>query len=371
MRKNVIAILLIMIFLTGCTGVIQTENQNMTIEQVQMYAQQTLTAQAVPSGTTGQSGLIIRPVSGSSAVVPTATEDTAGLIYHPVYRAPTATPVPTATVPYITFPVYQQPTASYNYPNYAQQVSTVCDRLSFIEDVTIPDNTVMAPGQIFRKVWRIQNAGSCTWSSGYQLVYTGGDAMGYNYAVNLPKSVAPGEIVDVSIDLTAPNSYGVYQSNWKLRSPSGNIFGTANMNNDANGGIWAKIVVGNNGNMATVAPNVTPVNTNCTLLSVKPAYRASFKRGEETDFIFQVRNNSNLFWDTENMDIAYIGGENMLKRKAQTRKDLPYDVAPGGTLKYALDAVVPTDPGVYTMTMGVVRGYEVICSMDVTVTVVY
>ena len=54
-----------------------------------------------------------------------------------------------------------------------------------------------------------------------------------------------------------------------------------------------------------------------------------------------------------------------------TRKDLPYDVAPGGTLSYALDAVVPWDPGVYTMTMGIVRGYEIICTMDVTVTVVY
>ena len=71
------------------------------------------------------------------------------------------------------------------------------------------------------------------------------------------------------------------------------------------------------------------------------------------------------------MDIAYIGGENMLKRKEQDRKDLPMDVAPGGVLYYALDAVAPSVPGTYTMTMAVVRGYEILCSMDATITVMY
>ena len=61
----------------------------------------------------------------------------------------------------------------------------------------------------------------------------------------------------------------------------------------------------------------------------------------------------------------------MLKRKENSRLDLPMDVAPNGTLYYALDAVVPTEPGVYTMTMGIVRGYEVLCSMDVTISVVW
>ena len=134
--------------------------------------------------------------------------------------------------------------------------------------------------------------------------------------------------------------------------------------------LLGKIVVGTNANMATVAPGVTPVNNACTLLSVVPAYRASFSRGEETDIVFRVRNNTYSVWSAEDLDIAYIGGENILKRKDQTRKDLPYDVNPGGTLEYGLDAIVPDTPGVYTMTMGVVRGYEILCTMDVTVQVV-
>jgi hypothetical protein len=240
--------------------------------------------------------------------------------------------------------------------------------MRFIDDVTIPDNTALAPGQTFRKTWRIQNAGSCAWNSGYQLVYSGGDQMGTNYAVNLPGAVAPGATVDISIDLTAPSNYGSFQSFWKLRSPSGTLFGTSNSENDA---IWVKIVVATNANMATIAPGITPVNTGCTLLSVVPAHRASFHPGEETDIYFRVRNDTYMMWEASNLDIAYISGENMLKRKEQVRKDLPYDVAPGGTLEYALDATVPNYPGTYTMTMGIVRGYEVLCSMDVTIQVVY
>ena len=359
LSKLFIFSVLLLVILTGCAGVIPGNSGNLTIEQVQQYARQTLTAQADPSGSGNDSGgLLIRPVlatptpygSGFNVI---STPETQGVITRPIYNVPTT--VPTAA-PYPRYPVYQQPTATsaYAVPNYAQPVNTVCERVRFVDDVTIPDNTQLQPGQTFRKVWRVQNAGSCAWSPGYQLVFAGGDAMGSNLAVNLPRAVAPGDTVDLSIDLTAPGAYGVYQSNWKLRSPAGNIFGTSNSDNDA---IWVKIVVGNIANISTVAPGITPVNTGCTLLSVDPAYRASFERGEETDFIFRVRNNSNISWTPDDMDIAYIGGENMLKRKDQTRKDLPEEVAPGGTLRYALDGIVPTTPGVYTMTMGIVRGY--------------
>ena len=372
MKKTRIIILsvLILLALAGCSGIITSGSRELTYEQVQQYAQQTLTAQAGGSGTGFDPGaLLIRPAATetpvSSGLPVYSTPDTDNVITRPVYNIPTATPL------VLENPQYREPVVSYSTPNYAQQVNTVCDRIRFVEDVTIPDDTVMAPGQTFRKTWRIQNAGSCVWTPGYQLVYASGDALGDTYAVNLPKAVAPGETIDISVDLAAPRRYGAFQSNWKLRSPSGNVFGTANTNNEAEGGIWVKIVVANSLNMSTVAPGVTPVNTGCTLLSVVPAHRASFSPGQETDFEFRVRNTSGLMWDMENMDIAYIGGENMLKRKDYSRLDLPMDVAPNGTLYYALDAVVPSTPGVYTMTMGVVRGYEVLCSMDVTITVVW
>ena len=46
MKKYLIFLLFMLVFLPSCTGVVQTGNQNLTIEQVQMYAQQTLTSAA-------------------------------------------------------------------------------------------------------------------------------------------------------------------------------------------------------------------------------------------------------------------------------------------------------------------------------------
>ncbi len=98
--------------------------------------------------------------------------------------------------------------------SYVQSVTTVCDRMRFIEDVTVEDDTVLAPNQVFRKTWRIQNIGSCTWSPAYQLVFDNGNSMSGPAAVNISKYVAPNEMIDISLDLRAPGANGEYQGNW-------------------------------------------------------------------------------------------------------------------------------------------------------------
>jgi len=104
-------------------------------------------------------------------------------------------------------------------------VST-CDRASFVADVTIPDGTAMAGGTPFTKTWRLQNAGTCTWTTSYRLVFSGGDYMGAAAsAFNLPTSVAPGASIDLSVNLTAPITAGNYIGYWKLRNAYGTDFG--------------------------------------------------------------------------------------------------------------------------------------------------
>lgn len=121
-------------------------------------------------------------------------------------------------------------------------------------------------------------------------------------------------------------------------------------------------------------PNVYPeqaASGNCTLLSVSPAFLTSFYPNQETDFSWTVRNDSGVTWTDDTYDIAYIGGTNMLKNKDIIRRDFPYDVFPGNSLSFTVDAVLPSAPGRYTMTYGVVQNYEIVCSMDVTVYVNY
>lgn len=122
---------------------------------------------------------------------------------------PTETPAPTNTP----------------FPTATPTVAIPCDRVSFIKDVTIPDGKDFPPGDTFTKTWRLRNNGSCTWTSDYDLVFANGDSMGGPASVSLTGTVAPNQTVDVSVDLTAPNSPGTYRGNWKLRNASGQVFG--------------------------------------------------------------------------------------------------------------------------------------------------
>ncbi|MFL7794313.1 MAG: NBR1-Ig-like domain-containing protein [Anaerolineae bacterium] len=95
----------------------------------------------------------------------------------------------------------------------------------YVADVTIPDNTVFAPGASFVKTWRVRNSGTCDWDAGFQLIFVSGEQMGGPAGVTLPAVPAGGQ-TDVSVNLTAPSAYGTYKGTWRLRSDEGMVFGT-------------------------------------------------------------------------------------------------------------------------------------------------
>ncbi len=95
----------------------------------------------------------------------------------------------------------------------------------FVEDVTIPDNTALEPGEAFRKTWRIRNAGTCNWETGTQMVFVSGEPLGGPPSVVAPAAAA-GAVVDVSVDFTAPVVPGSYRSSWRLQLPDGTPFGS-------------------------------------------------------------------------------------------------------------------------------------------------
>jgi hypothetical protein len=100
-----------------------------------------------------------------------------------------------------------------------------CDQAAFLGDVTIPPDTLVQAGSVFSKGWRVQNTGACSWTSSYALVYTGGNLPSAAAVTYLPGSVPPGQIVELSVTITAPAAEGVYQGTWMLRNASGGVFG--------------------------------------------------------------------------------------------------------------------------------------------------
>jgi hypothetical protein len=100
----------------------------------------------------------------------------------------------------------------------------LCDSLAFVADVTIPDDTNMAPGQDFLKTWRVKNTGSCPWGEGYELVYAdyANDMDGQPQP--LTEVVQPGQEVEISVQFTAPSEIGNYLSAWQMENPAGVTF---------------------------------------------------------------------------------------------------------------------------------------------------
>ena len=118
--------------------------------------------------------------------------------------------------------------------------ATVCDHAQFVSDLTAPDGSSFAPGTGFTKTWRLMNVGSCTWTTAYNLVWSGGDSLGAPLSVTLPVEVPPGQMVDVSVALTAPAAAGHYRASFKISNASGGQFGIGESAGDP---FWADINV--------------------------------------------------------------------------------------------------------------------------------
>lgn len=132
------------------------------------------------------------------------------------------------------------PTRPPNDPNCTNSAS-------FVEDVTIPDNTEIVAGTTFRKTWRINNTGTCIWASDYTLTYYSAERMNAPASVSLPLTY-PGQTADISIDLMAPNSLGKHQGNFVIKNPAGLIM---KVNDDSR--LWVIITSTTNEGAATSA----------------------------------------------------------------------------------------------------------------------
>lgn len=141
----------------------------------------------------------------------------------------TAVPQPTLALPTLTLFPTQMPSAT--------PTSLPCDAAKFIDDVTVPDDTVIAAGATFTKTWRIKNTGSCIWNTNYAIVFDSGTSMNGPASKPLTGSVTPGQTVDISVELKAPDKPETYKANWKLRNAAGVIFGLG----DDNKPFWVQI----------------------------------------------------------------------------------------------------------------------------------
>jgi hypothetical protein len=177
-------------------------------------------------------------------------------------------------------------------------------------DVTIPDDTQMQPGESFTKIWRLQNKGTCNWTSSYSVALFSGDAMGAPTSVPLPANVAPNASVDIPVDMIAPQVAGTYQGNWKLKNASGGSFGIGPSGGSA---FWVRIIVTGS---STLTSTVTgPTNTPGPDIQVSGEATLGLDDGLDLDSI-QLNNGAEdiLFEvDAQNLFLAPVNGAEIVK----------------------------------------------------------
>jgi hypothetical protein len=141
--------------------------------------------------------------------------------------SPTATMPPTATpLPLPTQALPPAPTASSGGTGLAPTLPAASpDNATWIEDITVPDDTLFAKNSKFTKTWKIENSGTTTWNSSYALIYLDGTPIPENTVISIVNDVKPKVQVELSVVMQAPSSDGTYTVYFRMMNDKGQLFG--------------------------------------------------------------------------------------------------------------------------------------------------
>lgn len=98
------------------------------------------------------------------------------------------------------------------------------NNLTFLEDLTIPDGTVVFSGEAMDKRWLVSNSGTCNWDDQYRLKLIAGPDLG----LPIEQSLFParsGSQATIRLVFTAPEEQGSQRSAWQAFSPEDETFG--------------------------------------------------------------------------------------------------------------------------------------------------
>ncbi len=242
---------------------------------------------------------------------------------------PTATVTPFVTLtPFVTntaFATVTLPTLSAFATNTQAILTTGgCDNSIYISDVTIPDKTVVTPGQSMTKTWKVQNSGTCTWSTSYKIAYVAGNAMG-GATTAISQAVSPGQSIDISVAMVAPSAAGESAGTWRLTNDKAQPFGTnltivVNVSGSGATGTPAKTVTPGGPSAtatATATSGVIPTAANnpnitltCTLggtggIQYEHAGTLTWEDMSDNESGFRIYINGNLVFTTNSNVVSY------------------------------------------------------------------
>ena len=235
------------------------------------------------------------------------------------------------------------------------------DGMKFVADMTYGDNNMSSPpfvkpGEIFVKTWRLQNTGTCTWTPSYRLMYVYGNVAAAQMSgqpLNIPANVAPGQIVDLSVTLTAPIEPLTYQGFWQIQNEKGKLLGQS---------IWVAITT--QVNVSTPVATVPSSGNACTVTMTAPL--TPIVALSDFDTVWAVKNISGADWLSQSVDYKFISGTKLHQKDTY---DFAQTIKNGESGNIMVDMLAPGEPGIYNSTWAIVAGAKTLCTLYMTVTV--
>jgi hypothetical protein len=142
----------------------------------------------------------------------------------PAMPAPTVQSYVPPTQDPAVFQLQETETARLTAVSLPSPTPTCNNDLLFVDDISIPDGSVVAPGKRLDKRWKVENAGSCNWDVEYEVRLIAGPDMG----ATSPQALFPalsGTEVEIRMLFKVPEEPGSYRSAWQAFDPQGNPFG--------------------------------------------------------------------------------------------------------------------------------------------------
>ena len=128
----------------------------------------------------------------------------------------------------ITLPPTSQPNPSHSQTQSEEPMATPTPEckpfLTYISDLSLPDGTIVEPGQTLDKRWQVENSGTCNWDKRYRLKLVAGPNLG----ASIEQALYPARSntqTTIRVTFTAPDESGVQRSAWQAHDPHGEPFG--------------------------------------------------------------------------------------------------------------------------------------------------
>lgn len=100
-------------------------------------------------------------------------------------------------------------------------------KMEFVRDMTLPDKSIVNGDVVMTKSWTVKNTGAYQWPHGAHLKYISGSVIpvnGKEAKIQVPRA-APGEEVEVTVNVITPVEPGKAHGNFRLMDNRGKSFG--------------------------------------------------------------------------------------------------------------------------------------------------